>query len=193
MFGVKVKNKLTNHDFCATITVIIKSGEIWMIVMGIDPGLATVGFGIVQTALGRDMKAVEYGAVLTPAGMKVEDRLLEIYQNVDELCKTYRPDAAAVEKLYFNTNEKTAINVSQARGVIILALRKNNVPIFEYTPLQIKQALTGYGRAEKKQIMYMVRTLLKLCEEPKPDDTADALAAAICHVYSSSSALFGIK
>lgn len=175
------------------MTMIIKSGELSMIVMGIDPGLATVGFGIVHSVVGKDMKAVEYGAVLTEAGMKVEDRLLEIYENVDELCKTFRPDAAAVEKLYFNTNEKTAINVSQARGVIILALRKNNVPIFEYTPLQIKQALTGYGRAEKKQIMYMVKTILKLHEEPKPDDTADALAAAICHVYSSSSALFGIK
>ena len=175
------------------MTVIRKLGEMSMIVMGIDPGLATVGFGIVRSDVGIDMKAVEYGAVLTEAGMKVEDRLLEIYENVDELCKTFRPDAAAVEKLYFNTNEKTAINVSQARGVIILALRKNNVPIFEYTPLQIKQALTGYGRAEKKQIMYMVKTILKLHEEPKPDDTADALAAAICHVYSSSSALFGIK
>lgn len=175
------------------MTMIIKLGEMSMIVMGIDPGLATVGFGIVRFDVGIDMKSVEYGAVLTEAGMKVEDRLLEIYENVDELCKTFRPDAAAVEKLYFNTNEKTAINVSQARGVIILALRKNNVPIFEYTPLQIKQALTGYGRAEKKQIMYMVKTILKLHEEPKPDDTADALAAAICHVYSSSSALFGIK
>ena len=99
----------------------------------------------------------------------------------------------SVEKLYFNTNEKTAINVAQARGVILLALRKNGVPIFEYTPLQIKQALTGYGRAEKKQIMYMVKTLLSLESEPKPDDTADALAAAICHVYSSSSILFGLK
>ncbi len=164
-----------------------------MTVLGIDPGLATVGFGVVMSRGGNDFHATEYGAVLTEAGKKVEDRLFEIYENVDELCKTFHPDAAAVEKLYFNTNEKTAINVAQARGVILLALKKNGVPIHEYTPLQIKQALTGYGRAEKKQIMYMVKTLLGLDTEPKPDDTADALAAAICHIYSSSSALFGLK
>ena len=164
-----------------------------MITLGIDPGLATVGFGVVESRIGNDFRAIEYGAVLTEAGKKVEDRLLEIYDNVDELCKTFRPGAAAVEKLYFNTNEKTAINVAQARGVILLALTKNNVPVYEYTPLQIKQALTGYGRAEKKQIMYMVKTLLKLESEPKPDDTADALAAAICHIYSSSSMLFGLN
>ena len=164
-----------------------------MITLGIDPGLATVGFGVVQSRIGNDFTALEYGAVLTEAGKKVEDRLLEIYDNVDELCKTFHHNAAAVERLYFNTNEKTAINVAQARGVILLALNKNGVPIYEYTPLQIKQALTGYGRAEKKQIMYMVKTLLKLESEPKPDDTADALAAAICHIYSSSSMLFGMK
>ena len=164
-----------------------------MVVLGIDPGLATVGFGVVESLRGSDFRALEYGAVLTEAGRKVEDRLSEIYDNVDELCKTFMPDAVSVEKLYFNTNEKTAINVAQAIGVILLALRKNNVPIYEYTPLQIKQALTGYGRAEKKQIMYMVKTLLGLDSEPKPDDTADALAAAICHVYSSSSILFGLK
>ena len=164
-----------------------------MITLGIDPGLATVGFGVVESRIGNDFHALEYGAVLTESGKKVEDRLLEIYDNIDELCKTFRTNAAAVERLYFNTNEKTAINVAQARGVILLALTKNNVPVYEYTPLQIKQALTGYGRAEKKQIMYMVKTLLKLNSEPKPDDTADALAAAICHIYSSSSMLFGIN
>ncbi len=163
-----------------------------MIILGIDPGLATVGFGVVASSRGNDFSAIEYGAVLTEAKIKTEDRLCEIYDNIDELCRTFKPDAASVEKLYFNTNEKTAINVAQARGVILLALRKNGVPIYEYTPLQIKQALTGYGRAEKKQIMYMVKTLLKLECEPKPDDTADALAAAICHIYSSSSILFGI-
>ncbi len=164
-----------------------------MITLGIDPGLATVGFGVVESGFGNSFRALEYGAVLTEAGNKVEDRLEEIYDNIDELCKTFRPDAVSVEKLYFNTNEKTAINVAQARGVILLALKKNGVPVFEYTPLQIKQALTGYGRAEKKQIMYMVKTLLHLSTEPHPDDTADALAAAICHIYSSSSILFGMK
>ncbi len=164
-----------------------------MRIMGIDPGLATVGFGIIDTARGMDFRAVEYGAVLTPAGDKTQDRLYEIYQNIDELANNYKPDAVSIEKLFFNTNEKTAINVAQARGVILLAARKNNIPIYEYTPLQIKQALTGYGRAEKKQIMYMVKTLLKLQKEPHPDDTADALAAAICHAYSSSSALFSLN
>ena len=164
-----------------------------MITLGIDPGLATVGFGVVESVRGNDFNALEYGAILTKPNLSVEDRLCEIYDNVDELCKTFKPDAVSVEKLFFNTNEKTAINVAEARGVILLALKKNNIPIYEYTPLQIKQALTGYGRAEKKQIMYMVKTLLKLEKEPKPDDTADALAAAICHIYSSSSILFGVK
>jgi len=163
-----------------------------MIIMGIDPGLATVGFGIVACDRGKNFKAHEYGAVLTPAGRKTEDRLAEIYENIDELVKTTHPDAVSIEKLFFNTNEKTAINVAQARGVILLAVRMNNVPIYEYTPLQIKQAVTGYGRADKKQIMYMVKTLLSLKSEPHPDDTADALAAAICHGYSASSMLFGL-
>ena len=164
-----------------------------MRVMGIDPGLATVGFGIVESAGTFDFRALEFGAVLTPAGKKTEDRLLEIYANIDELVNTFRPDAVSIEKLFFNTNEKTAINVAQARGVILLAVRKNNIPIFEYTPLQIKQALTGYGRAEKKQIMYMVKTLLHLEKEPHPDDTADALASDICHIYSAASSLFGLN
>ncbi len=160
--------------------------------MGIDPGLATVGFGIVSYSKNA-FNALEYGAVLTPAHTKVEDRLEEIYSNIDELIKSASPNAVSIEKLYFNTNEKTAVNVCQARGVILLAAKKNNIPIFEYTPLQIKQAVTGYGRADKKQIMYMVTKLLSLKEEPHPDDTADALAAAICHAYSSDSMLFGLK
>ena len=163
-----------------------------MIIMGIDPGLATVGFGIINASRGTKFETVEYGAVLTPAKSKIPDRLAEIFENISQLVKTYKPDAVSVEKLYFNTNEKTAINVAQARGVILLAARLGKVPIYEYTPLQIKQALTGYGRAEKKQIMYMVKTILKLESEPRPDDTADALAAAICHAYSSSSALFNV-
>lgn len=163
-----------------------------MVIMGIDPGLATVGFGIVEYSK-NTFSALEYGAVLTPAGKKTELRLEEIYENIDELIKASRPDAISIEKLYFNTNEKTAVNVCQARGVILLAATKNGVPIYEYTPLQIKQAVTGYGRADKKQIMYMVTKLLGLAKEPHPDDTADALAAAICHAYSSESILFGLK
>ena len=163
-----------------------------MIIMGIDPGLATVGFGIIKYDRNR-FEPIEYGAVLTPSGKKTELRLEEIYENIDELIKMFHPDAVSIEKLYFNTNEKTAVNVCQARGVILLAATKNNVPIYEYTPLQIKQAVTGYGRADKKQIMYMVTKLLSLAKEPHPDYPADALAAAICHAYSSESILFGLK
>ena len=158
-----------------------------MITLGIDPGLATVGFGVVQSRIGNDFRALEYGAVLTEAGKKVEDRLLEIYDNIDELCKTFRPHAAAVERLYFNTNEKTAINVAQARGVIIVAAKNKGVPLYEYTPLQIKQAVTGYGRADKKQVISMVTMLLSLPAPPRPDDTADALAIAICHAHCGAS------
>ena len=164
-----------------------------MLILGIDPGLATVGFGFVEHIGSSTFIAGEYGAVLTSSKMKTEDRLAEIFENVQELVKKYRPDAVSIEKLFFNTNEKTAINVAQARGVILLAVRLAGIPIYEYTPLQIKQALTGYGRAEKKQIMYMVKTILKLKSVPKPDDTADALAAAICHGYASSSILLGLK
>ncbi len=163
-----------------------------MIIMGIDPGLATVGYGFVNQAASQ-LEALDYGAVLTPAGTKTEYRLQEIYLNIDQLIKEVRPHAVSIEKLYFNTNEKTAVNVCQARGVILLAATQNSVPVFEYTPLQIKQAVTGNGRAEKKQIMYMVTKLLNLKKEPRPDDTADALAAAVCHAFCSDSMLFGLK
>lgn len=163
-----------------------------MLILGIDPGLATVGFGIVNTD-GVRFCAVEYGAVLTPAGMPVPDRLCEIYDGITELCEKFRPDAVSIEELFFNDNAKTAVNVCQARGTILLAVKKQGIPIFEYTPLQIKQAVTGYGRAEKKQIMYMVKTILNLKSTPHPDDTADALAAAICHGYSAGSRLFGLN
>ena len=162
-----------------------------MIIMGIDPGLATVGYGFVEFHRGQ-FRTVDYGAVLTPAGKTVESRLSEIYDNITELLQTYKPQAVSIEKLFFNNNEKTAIDVSEARGVIVLAVYRCGVPIYEYTPLQIKQAVTGYGRAEKAQIMYMVKKMLGLAKEPRPDDTADALAAAICHAYSSESALFGL-
>lgn len=162
-----------------------------MVILGIDPGLATVGFGIVDYF--RDsFKVIEYGAILTAAGERIENRLSEIYDGVCELCKTYSPDAISIEELFFNSNRKTAVAVCQARGVILLAAKKCGVPIYEYTPLQIKQAVTGYGRAEKAQIQYMVKNILKLRAVPKPDDTADALAMAICHAYSQTSALFGL-
>ena len=153
--------------------------------MGIDPGLATVGYGFVNQAASQ-LEALDYGAVLTPAGTKTEYRLREIYLNIDQLIKEVRPHAVSIEKLYFNTNEKTAVNVCQARGVILLAATQNSVPVFEYTPLQIKQGLVGYGRAEKKQVQEMVKTILSLKSVPKPDDTADALAAAICCGHSAN-------
>ena len=162
-----------------------------MVILGIDPGLATVGFGIVDYF--RDsFGVIEYGAILTCAGEKTENRLSEIYDGVCELCRTYSPAAISIEELFFNSNRKTAVAVCQARGVILLAAKKCGVPIYEYTPLQIKQAVTGYGRAEKTQVQYMVKNILKLRTVPKPDDTADALAMAICHAYSQSSTLFGL-
>ena len=163
-----------------------------MVILGIDPGLATVGFGMLDYVKG-SFKVIDYGAVLTPAGMALEERLLEIYRGITELCETYKPQALSIEELFFNDNRKTAVTVCEARGVILLAAHKCGVPIFEYTPLQVKQAVTGYGRAEKHQVQYMVTNILKLREVPKPDDTADALAMAICHGYSQSSLLFGMN
>ena len=163
-----------------------------MIIIGIDPGYAIVGVGVIEYK-GNKFRPIEYNAITTHSSMASSLRLKWIYDEICMYLDKYKPDAVAIEELFFNTNAKTAILVAQARGVIVLAARKNNIPIYEYTPLQIKQALTGYGRAEKKQIMYMVKTILKLQAEPKPDDTADALAAAICHIYSSSSSLFGLR
>ena len=162
-----------------------------MTILGIDPGLATVGFGVLRYEK-NNFSVIEYGAVLTKHDITLSERLCEIYDNICELCNTYHPHAASIEEIFFNTNQKTAVAVSQARGVILLALKKQGIPVYEYTPLQIKQAVTGYGRAEKKQIIYMVQNILKLPSPPKPDDTADALAAAICHSFSSSSKLFGL-
>ncbi len=163
-----------------------------MIILGIDPGYAIVGFGVIGCE-GTALTPIEYGAITTPANTKTELRLCEIYDGICELCDKFHPDAVAIEELFFNSNAKTAVNVCQARGVILLAVSRQGVPVFEYTPLQIKQAVTGYGRAEKHQIIAMVTTLLGLKSAPKPDDTADALAAAICHGYSSSSILFKFR
>lgn len=159
-----------------------------MLIIGIDPGYAIVGVGIVEYS-GNHFRPVEYTAITTPAGMEFTSRLEKIYSELDLLFKKYKIDAMSIEKLYFNTNTTTAIDVAQARGVILLAATHNNVPVFEYTPLQVKQSVTGYGRAEKHQIMEMTKLLLGLSKMPKPDDTADALALAICHGHSSGSAL----
>ena len=159
-----------------------------MTILGIDPGIATVGFGII-TSQKNDVRAVKYGAITTAAGLPLAERLVEIERDVLELLDRFRPDAVSVEELFFNTNVTTGISVAHGRGVILLAAAKSQVPIFEYTPLQVKQAVVGYGRAEKKQVMDMTRRILKLSGVPRPDDAADALAVAICHARASTSVL----
>ena len=161
-----------------------------MIILGIDPGIAIVGWGVIESAgIGKKLRPLDYGAITTPSSMNTEDRLLAVHRELCEVVRTYKPDAAAVEELFFNTNQKTGIIVAEARGVLILACRAAGVPIYEYTPLQIKQAVAGYGRADKQQVIRMVTTFLSLREPPSPDDTADALAAAVCHHYAGSSRL----
>lgn len=151
-----------------------------MRILGIDPGIAIVGFGVVDKN-GNRYSTVDYGAITTPAHTPLENRLKTIYDEMTLLFVNFRPDAMSVEELFFNSNAKTAIAVGQARGVIILSAVENGVPIYEYTPLQVKQALTGYGRASKMQIQQMMKSMLGLSEIPKPDDVADALAIAVCH------------
>jgi crossover junction endodeoxyribonuclease RuvC len=158
----------------------ISRKETPMLILGIDPGLATVGFGLVQKN-GQDYRAVEYGAIITKPHRMIESRLSEIYDEMSELLRRHRPDCMAVEELFFNNNTTTAIDVAMARGVILLAANKAGVDIYEYTPLEVKSSVAGYGRAEKSQVQYMVRLMLGLKETPKPDDTADALALALCH------------
>lgn len=157
-----------------------------LVVLGIDPGYAIIGYGIINYNSNR-FSVLKYGAITTNAGEKFSDRLCSIYSDILNLINECKPDAISIEKLYFNTNTTTAIDVAQARGVILLAAAQNNVPIFEYTPLQVKSAVTGYGRAEKKQVMDMIKNILRLEKIPKPDDTADALALAVCHAHSSGS------
>lgn len=159
-----------------------------MRILGIDPGYAIVGYGVVDYRANR-FSVVGYGAVTTKAKTPFEERLDVIYNDICEIIEKYKPDRLSIEKLYFNTNSTTAIDVAQARGVIVLAAKKSGVEIHEYTPLQVKQAVTGYGRAEKHQIMEMVKNLLMLKSVPKPDDTADALAIAICDGHYSDSIL----
>lgn len=157
-----------------------------MIVMGIDPGYGRTGYGILEYNKNK-YKVIEYGSITTQAGVEFSKRLLKIAQELEMLLCKYSIDAVSIEKLFFNTNTKTAIDVAQARGVMLYILEKNNVAIYEYTPLQIKQALVGYGRADKIQIMNMVKGYLNLQNMPKLDDTTDALAMAICHCNCSGS------
>jgi crossover junction endodeoxyribonuclease RuvC len=164
-----------------------------MIIIGIDPGYAIVGIGVVEY-VGNKFRTLEYNAITTPAGMATTERLKKIYQEMNMYLDKYNPDAVAIEELFFNSNQKTAINVAQARGVLLVAVANRNIPICEYTPLQVKQSVTGYGRADKKQIQTMVKMLLGLNAIPKPDDAADALAIAICHAHSNKmNNMFGIN
>lgn len=155
-----------------------------MIILGFDPGIAIVGFGIIKKE-GSLIKPLQYGSIQTKAELDTGTRLKQIYDASKEIIETFHPEAVSVEKLFFNRNVTTALTVGQARGVLILAAVEANLPIFEYTPLQVKQAIVGYGRAEKKQIQEMVRMYLNIKEVPKPDDVADALAIAICHAHSA--------
>ncbi len=154
-----------------------------MIILGIDPGIAIVGYGIVEYS-GSSFKTIDYGAIETSAKTIMPERLKIVYDELDKLINRYEPDVVAIEELFFNKNVKTAIKVGQARGVAILAAAQNQKEVFEYTPLQVKQGVVGYGRAEKKQVQIMVKTFLNLKSIPKPDDVADALAVAICHAHS---------
>lgn len=159
-----------------------------MVILGIDPGYAIVGYGVVKYE-GSRYTTMDYGAVTTDAGTPFPKRLELIYDGVMDVLLKWKPDAMAVEALYFQNNAKTAIAVGEGRGVILLAAQKCGVPVYDYTPLQVKQAVVGYGRAEKKQVMELTKLILNLKQVPKPDDTADALAIAICHAHSSGSAI----
>ena len=159
-----------------------------MIILGIDPGLAIVGWGVIEYKASR-FRTLGYGSIQTPAGQATEKRLAAIYEGIKELIDTYHPDEMAVEELFFNTNQTTGIRVAEARGVIIMCAYQRGLKISEYTPLQVKQAVVGYGRAEKKQVITMVTMILGLNSPPKPDDTSDALAIAVCHAHSGGSRL----
>lgn len=154
-----------------------------MLILGIDPGTAIMGYGLVAQQ-GNRLKPLKYGAIRTEAALTLAARLLQLHQGLERLIQEYRPDAVAVEELFFNKNTRTALAVGQARGVILLVAEQAGLEIAEYTPLQVKQSVVGYGRAEKRQIQEMVKMLLCLNEIPKPDDAADALAIAICHAHS---------
>lgn len=159
-----------------------------MIVLGIDPGIAIVGYGVIEYRSSH-FTTIAHGSIQTPAHTPPQQRLEQIFCELDALIKLYKPDDMAVEELFFNTNQTTAIEVAEARGVILLCGQRNGLRIAEYTPLQVKQAVVGYGRAEKAQVIEMVRIILNLQSAPKLDDTADALAIAVCHAHSGGSRL----
>ena len=153
-----------------------------MLVLGIDPGTATIGFALVRDLPDGNNEAVEYGVITTPKGDSAPQRLMQLYKELNAILARYEPDSAAVEKLFFANNVTTAIGVGQARGVVLLALAQAGLEVGEYTPNEVKQAVTGYGSADKRQVQEMVKVLLALDKIPKPDDAADALAIAITHL-----------
>lgn len=155
-----------------------------MLILGIDPGTATTGYGIINSDGGR-ITAVTYGAILTSPKKSPQDRLMSIYNHVMELVDTYKPDVLVTERLFFSKNETTAFSVGRTVGVVLLLAAQRGIPCVEYTPMEIKQAVVGYGGAEKKQVQYMIKRILNLEETPKPDDVADALAISVCHAHSS--------
>lgn len=161
-----------------------------MLVIGIDPGTAITGYGLVRIHRAGQLEALDWGVILTPANTPLPERLSQIHLSLEEILKKYQPESAAVETLYFQRNVRTAMSVGQARGVVLLALQQAGLPISDYNPKEIKQAITGYGAADKPQMQSMVRTLLNLKEAPEPDDAADALAVAICHLHSAKFASF---
>ena len=159
-----------------------------MIIIGIDPGIAIVGWGVLDYT-GNKFTVIDYGSIQTPSTMSTEDRLCAVYDGLKAIIQKYKPEQMAIEELFWNTNQKTGICVAEARGAILLSAHQKGLKIFEYTPLQVKQAVVGYGRAEKRQVISMVTTILNLPAPPKPDDTADALALAICHGHVGSNVL----
>ena len=163
-----------------------------MIVLGIDPGLAIVGWGVLECS-GVRFKPLGYGSIQTPAGMRTEERLAKIYRDLNKIIDHFHPDEMAVEELFFTNNITTGIRVAEARGIILLCGEQKGIPISEYTPMQVKQAVVGYGNATKHQVMEMTKRLLHLDTLPKPDDAADAIAIALCHARSHTSLLSQLK
>ena len=159
-----------------------------MVILGIDPGVATIGFGLIRAERGKNT-LIQYGVITTPPGVPLSERLVQIYDDMEQLIETFRPDEIAVEELFFSKNITTGISVAHGRGVILLAAEKQGIPVFEYTPMQVKQSVVGYGKAEKKQVMLMTQRLLGMKDIPRPDDAADALALAICHSRAATSLL----
>ncbi len=154
-----------------------------MLVLGIDPGIATTGYGLVEYSKGRE-RLVDYGVISTPSSREMSLRLVKINNDLTTIINEYNPEMAAIEQIFYNKNSKTVITVAQGRGVAMMTAANAGLPVSEYTPLQVKQAVVGYGNAEKKQVQLMIQKILSIPKMPKPDDAADALAVAICHIHS---------